>query len=141
MNDLSTIILKSGINSLLYESEEAFKKSLINSLSFKLNEAIKESKNYFASNILISEKTTEVDSNIKNLLEFVENYDSKTNSRLIFKNGTTINITENEISKIKFIFNSLNSKNRKIMAKEITESIQGLKRTLEFYDRAKKVLQ
>ena len=42
MNDLSAIILKNGINSLIYESDEAFKKSLINSLSFKLNEALKE---------------------------------------------------------------------------------------------------
>lgn len=140
MNDLSNIILKSGINSLIYESDEAFKKSLINSLSFKLNEAIKESQNCFSEKLLFSEEMTDVDSSVKTLIEFVENYDPKTNFLFKFKNGTTINISENDMSKIKFLFNNLNPDNRKKMAIEITESISGLKRTMQFYEKAKRVI-
>lgn len=138
--NLSTIILKNGINSLIYESDDSFKKSLINSLSFKLNEAVKEVKKEFSSKILISKETIDVDKNVSIFLEFVENYNSKTNKTLKCKNGVTININENDLSKIKVLFDSLNSKNKKIMVKELLEDQAGLKKTLEFYDRAKKVI-
>lgn len=138
--NLSTIILKSGINSLMYESDESFKKSLVNSLSFKLNEAVKEVRKSFSSKLLLTKDSTEINEDVLMFLEFIENYDSKTNKNLKCKNGTTINITENDLTKIKFLFNSLNSKNRQIMAKELFENQGGLKRTLEFYDKAKKVI-
>jgi hypothetical protein len=41
MKNISNMILKSGLISLIYENDLAFKKSLTNSLSLKLNEAIK----------------------------------------------------------------------------------------------------
>ena len=133
--NLSTIILKNGINSLIYESDDSFKKSLINSLSFKLNEAVKEVKKEFSSKILISKETIDVDKNVSIFLEFVENYNSKTNKTLKCKNGVTININENDLSKIKVLFDSLNSKNKKIMVKELLEDQAGLKKTLEFLFR------
>lgn len=138
--NLSTIILKNGINSLIYENDDSFKKSLINSLSFKLNEAVKEVKKEFSSKILISKETVDVDKNVSIFLEFVENYNPKTNKTLKCKNNTTININENDLLKIKVLFDSLNSKNKKIMVKELLEDQAGLKKTLEFYDRAKKVI-
>ena len=88
--NLSTIILKSGINSLIYENDESFKKSLTNSLSFKLNEAVKEIHKEFASKILLSKEKTIIDENISLFLEFVENYNSKTNKSLKCKNGSTL---------------------------------------------------
>lgn len=133
-------MLKNGINSLIYESDDSFKKNLINSLSFKLNEAVKEVKKEFSSKILFSADQIDIDENVSIFLEFVENYNPKTNKTLKCKNGATININENDLSKIKFLFDSLNSKNKKTMVKELIETQAGLKRTLEFYDRAKKVI-
>ena len=73
-------------------------------------------------------------------LEFIENYDSKTNKNLKCKNGSTININENDLTKIKFLFDSLNSKNRQLMVKELLENQAGLRKTLEFYEKAKKAI-
>lgn len=140
MMDVSSIILKSGINSLIYESDESFKKSLINSLSFKLNEAVKEIQKDFSSKLFISKDETVVNEDISLFLNFVENYNPKTNKSLKLKNGSTINISENDLTKIKVLFNSLNSKNRQTMVKELLESQTGLKKTLEFYEKSKKVI-
>lgn len=141
MNDLSAIILKSGINSLIYESEEAFKKSLINSLSFKLNEAIKEVQKNTSERLLTSEDFTEVNEDIKKFMTFLENYDSKSSNKLHFKNNSSINISEQDVENLKVLFNSLNSQNRKIMTKTLFENAYGLKRTLNFYDTAKRVIK
>lgn len=141
MNDLSTIILKSGIQSLIYESDEAFKKSLINSLSFKLNEAIKEVQETTSSGILHLEEKTEINEDVGNFIMFVENYESKSSTKLNFKNNTSINISEQDMEKLKVLFNSLNSDNRKIMTKTLFENAYGLKNTLNFYEMAKKVIK
>lgn len=141
MNDLSNIILKSGIQSLIYESDEAFKKSLINSLSFKLNEAIKEVQDTTCSGILKLEEKTEINEDINNFIEFVENYDPKSSNRLNFKNNTSINISEQDMEKLKVLFNFLNSDNRKTMTKTLFENAYGLKKTLNFYETAQKVIK
>ena len=141
MKNLSTIILKSGIHSLIYESEDAFKKSLTNSLSFKLNEALKEVHKNTSAGLFHAEDVTEITEDIKNLINFLENYEIKSTNRFTFKNNTSINISEQDAKKIKVLFNSLNSKNRKIMAKTLFEDLQGFKKTLEFYENAKKVIK
>jgi len=141
MNDLSNIILKSGIQSLIYESDEAFKKSLINALSFKLNEAIKEVQDTTCSGILKLEEKTEINEDINNFIEFVENYDPKSSNRLNFKNNTSINISEQDMEKLKVLFNFLNSDNRKTMTKTLFENAYGLKKTLNFYETAQKVIK
>lgn len=141
MNDLSAIILKNGINSLIYESDEAFKKSLINSLSFKLNEALKETQSSFSSKMLFDEQTTEVNEDVETLLVFLENYDPESNYSLNLKNNTSINIKEHEAENLKALFNSLKPENRKLMAEETLKNINGLKRTLTFYKMAEKVIK
>lgn len=141
MNDISNIILKSGINSLIYESEEGFKKSLINSLSFKLNEALEGVHNTFASELMYENQNTEINEDIKILIKFFENYDPKSNNTLNLKNNTSINIQEQQVNNLKILFNSLNPKNRELMAKNILENGKGLKMNLEFYESAKKVIK
>jgi hypothetical protein len=141
MNDISTIILRSGLNSLIYENDESFKKSLINSLSFKLNEAVKDAQESFASNMLYSAEETKDSENIKKLVEFFENYNVKTNSKLNLKNNTSINITEEQVKNLKVLFDSLNTKNREILAKELLEDVTGVKRTIDFYERAQRALK
>lgn len=141
MNDLSEIILKNGINSLIYESDEAFRKSLINSLSFKLNEAIKEVQKNTSEKILVFEDVTEVNEDIQKFINFLENYDPISSNKLNFKNNTSINISEQEVEKLKVLFNSLNSENRKTMTKTLFENAYGLKTTINFYENAKKVIK
>lgn len=141
MNDLSTIILKSGLNSMLYESEDMFKKSLVNCLSFKLNEALKEASHTTASTILFKEEKTKITDDIKTLIDFFENYDSKTNFSLSLKNNTSINIQEQNLVKLKELFNSLNPQNREVMAKTLLENANGLKKTLNFYENAKRIIK
>lgn len=141
MNDLSEIILKSGLNSLIYENDEAFKKSLINSLSFKLNEALKEVNKTTSSKILFTEEITELNEDVKRLVEFFNNYDPKTNSYLTLKNNININIQEHEVNKLKTLFNGLSAKNRKLMAKELLENTAKFKNTLNFYENAKGIIK
>lgn len=141
MNDLSEIILKSGLNSLVYENDEAFKKSLVNSLSFKLNEALKEVNKSTTSNILFTEENTELNDDVKKLIEFFENYNPKTNFSLTLKNNISINIQEQDVEKLKTMFNALNSKNRRVMAKELLENTAKFKNTLNFYENAKRIIK
>lgn len=141
MNDLSEIILKSGLNSLIYENDEAFKKSLVNSLSFKLNEALKEVNRTTSSGILFTEEKTEITEDVKKLIEFFENYNPKTNFSLTLKNNISINIQEQDVNKLKTMFNALNPKNRKLMAKELLENSAKFKNTLNFYENARRIIQ
>lgn len=55
------MILKSGLISLIYENDQAFKKSLTNSLSLKLNEAIKTVEKNIKNTVMVqNSKNTEV---------------------------------------------------------------------------------
>jgi hypothetical protein len=137
MTNISEIILKSGLQSLIYENDDAFKKSLINTLSFKLNEALKEVNKSLSSNILFKDEKTEISEDVKTLIEFFENYNPKTNYSLKLKNNVNINISEQDLSKLKKLFNSFNPENRKRMAKELLENSTKFKNTLNFYENAK----
>jgi hypothetical protein len=141
MKHPSTLILQSGINDLIKENDSAFKKSLINSLSLKLNEAIKEVETEFKSKIMLSSDNTDLSPEIKEFINFVENYDSKLKNKLKLKNGTFININENDFKNLKEMFDTLNNKNKNIFVKEITESPAKLKDNLDFYKKAQRVLK
>jgi hypothetical protein len=141
MKHPSTLILQSGINDLIKENDSAFKKSLINSLSLKLNEAIKEVETEFKSKIMLSSDNTDLSTEIKEFINFVENYDSKLKNKLKLKNGTFININENDFKNLKEMFDTLNNKNKNIFVKEITESPAKLKDNLDFYKKAQRVLK
>jgi|688.fasta_scaffold794988_2 hypothetical protein len=141
MKHPSTLILQSGINDLIKENDSAFKKSLINSLSLKLNEAIKEVETEFKSKIMLSSDNTDFSTEIKEFINFVENYDSKLKNKLKLKNGTFININENDFKNLKEMFDTLNNKNKNIFVKEITESPAKLKDNLDFYKKAQRVLK
>jgi len=141
MKHPSTLILESGINDLIKENDSAFKKSLINSLSLKLNEAIKEVENEFKSKMLMSSDRYSLSDEIKEFVEFVENYDPKLKNKLKLKNGTFINISETDFNDLKEMFDTLNNKNREIFVKEITESPTKLKSNLDFYKKAQRVLK
>ncbi len=141
MKELSNIVLKNGIQSLIYESDEAFQKSLINTLSFKLNEAINEVKNSFAQNLLVTKEETQDTKEIQYFANFVENYDPVNNYSLKLKNNNNINIKEQELEILKEVFNALNSKNRQTMVSILLSDEWGIKKTISFYKKAKEILK
>lgn len=140
MKDLNSIILKNGIKALMTENEEAFKKSLINSLSLKLNSAISEVETSYKQKMMFMEEQTKDSDDIKYFINFVENYDSKIKNKLKLKNESLINITESELDSLKYLFNTLNAGNREKMVEQILSTPNGLKNTLQFYNKAKGLL-
>lgn len=141
MKNPSTLILESGIKDLIKENDLAFKRSLINSLSLKLNESIKDIEKEFKSKMMLNIEQNVSSNQIKEFVEFVENYDSKLKNKLKLKNGTLINISESDFNSLKKMFDTLNNKNREIFVGEITESPAKLKSNLEFYKKAQRILK
>jgi hypothetical protein len=137
MKDISTLILENGIKSLIYDSEESFKKSVINSLSLKLNDAINEAHYDTASTLMVKEENTNNSQNLSNFINFVENYDPKLNNKIKLKNESYINISENDFDSLVSLFNQLNTKNREIMLEEIFTSPTEIKRNIEFFNKTK----
>lgn len=141
MKNPSTLILESGIKDLIKENDLAFKRSLINSLSLKLNESIKDIEKEFKSKMMLNIEQNVSSNQIKEFVEFVENYDPKLKNKLKLKNGTLINISESDFNSLKKMFDTLNNKNREIFVGEITESPAKLKSNLEFYKKAQRILK
>lgn len=141
MKNPSTLILESGIKDLIKENDLAFKRSLINSLSLKLNESIKDIEKEFKSKMMLNIEQNVSSNQIKEFVEFVEDYDPKLKNKLKLKNGTFINISESDFNSLKKMFDTLNNKNREIFVGEITESPAKLKSNLEFYKKAQRILK
>ena len=141
MKNPSTLILESGIKDLIKENDLAFKRSLINSLSLKLNESIKDIEKEFKSKMMLNIEQNVSSNQIKEFVEFVENYDPKLKNKLKLKNKTLINISESDFNSLKKMFDTLNNKNREIFVGEITESPAKLKSNLEFYKKAQRILK
>jgi hypothetical protein len=78
---------------------------------------------------------------LKFFIEFLESYDPKTNTKLKLKNDSVINITEQEITEIKSLFNQLSPNNRQKMAETIFENKNSLDQHLEFYGKTKVLIK
>lgn len=127
---------------LIQKNEPMFKKSLIDVLSFKLNENINFLTLQTNKSLLHSKyKSTELTENMKLFIEFLESYDPKTNTKLKLKNDSVINITEQEITEIKSLFNQLSPNNRQKMAETIFENKNSLDQHLEFYGKTKVLIK
>ena len=127
---------------LIQKNEPMFKKSLIDVLSFKLNENINFLTLQTNKSLLHSKyKSTELTENIKLFIEFLESYDPNTNTKLKLKNDSVINITEQEITEIKSLFNQLSPNNRQKMAETIFENKNSLDQHLEFYGKTKVLIK
>jgi hypothetical protein len=142
VKDFQSLILKSGMQHLIQKNEPMFKKSLIDVLSFKLNENINFLTLQTNKSLLHSKyKSTELTENMKLFIEFLESYDPKTNTKLKLKNDSVINITEQEITEIKSLFNQLSPNNRQKMAETIFENKNSLDQHLEFYGKTKVLIK
>jgi len=136
MKNLENKILRNGIKTLMEEDDSSFKKSLVRCLSLKLNTAINETQKDFTKRLFEHNESTKITEDIKYFVNFVENYDPITNNRLKLKNHSYININESELKMLTDLFDSLSGKNKQLMAFEILQSPNNIKKNIEFYKKA-----
>lgn len=132
MNNISRKLLKNGINALLEQKETYFKKNVIKSLSIKLNDAITDVLNETNKNLLHSSKSLK---NSKELQTFLTILEKK--EKIILKDNSIINITENEAYALKELFEHLNTENRQKMIETVFDSSNNYNQHIEFYNNAK----
>lgn len=137
MKNLSSLLLKNGIKTLIEQEESSFKKTLTDCLSLKLNDAINDIHSSFREKIFENKEETEQSIDLNYFASFVENYDPLTSNRLKLKNQSYININESDFDCLVELFNSLSAKNRKIMIQEVLESPTKLKQNIDFYKKIK----
>jgi hypothetical protein len=137
MNNIEKIILKNGINSILFEEEEYLKHNIQKVLVLKLKNLFEETYKTFCNNLLIKENETKFSKEIEKLVTFLENYDSKINNKIIFNNNSIKFLNENEVHSIKILFDKLNTKNRQLLAKNLFESNNNFEQIMEFYNKVK----
>jgi hypothetical protein len=132
MNNISRKLLKNGIQALLEQKETYFKKNVIKSLSIKLNDAITDVLTETNKNLLHSSKSLK---NSKELQTFLTILEKK--EKIILKDNSIINITENEACALKELFEHLNTKNRQKMIETVFDSSNNYNQHIEFYNNAK----
>lgn len=132
MNNISRKLLKNGINALLEQKETYFKKNVIKSLSIKLNDAITDVLTETNKNLLHSSKSLK---NSKELQTFLTILEKK--EKIILKDNSIINITENEAYALKELFEHLNTENRQKMIETVFDSSNNYNQHIEFYNNAK----
>jgi|LakMenEpi03Aug12_release.lakeMendotaPanAssembly.Ray.scaffolds.fasta_scaffold06499_6 hypothetical protein len=132
MNNISRKLLKNGIQALLEQKETYFKKNVIKSLSIKLNDAITDVLTETNKNLLHSSKSLK---NSKELQTFLTILEKK--EKIILKDNSIINITENEAYALKELFEHLNTENRQKMIETVFDSSNNYNQHIEFYNNAK----
>jgi hypothetical protein len=132
MNNISRKLLKNGIQALLEQKETYFKKNVIKSLSIKLNDAITNVLTETNKNLLHSSKSLK---NSKELQTFLTILEKK--EKIILKDNSIINITENEAYALKELFEHLNTENRQKMIETVFDSSNNYNQHIEFYNNAK----
>lgn len=127
--DVSRTILKNGIKEMFSENNESFKENIQQVLAIKLNESITNVNREVSRQLLDNNTTTANSEELNYFLEFITNFKPGKHS---FKDGSIINITESEKENIKNLFETLNTKNRELMIKQIFESGILFKEHIEF---------
>jgi hypothetical protein len=136
MNNISRKLLKNGIQALLEQKETYFKKNVIKSLSIKLNDAITDVLTETNKNLLYSSKSLK---NSKELQTFLTILEKK--EKIILKDNSIINITENEAYALKELFEHLNTENRQKMIETVFDSSNNYNQHIEFYNNSKGIFR
>jgi hypothetical protein len=137
MEHTTTLLLKHGIQGLISENEEFFKKNITQALALKLHESVAEIKTDVAKSLLDKQYVTRPSTEITEFVEFLNKFQGGTYK---FKNGSSINITESEIQLLKQLFESLNPNNRQKMVSEILTDGAAFKQHIEFSQKAKRLI-
>lgn len=117
-------LFKQGLNQELNLRKEDFCKFL----SIKIFESMQEK---------IVAKEIDLTEEVKNFISILEQFKDQKSVKIQFKNKSIINISENEISPIKQLFDHLNAENQKLLAQNLFESPQHFKQTIEFAKKVK----
>lgn len=117
MKDLSYKLIKNGLKALAENEDVYFKKNLVQSLSIKLNTAINSALNESYQKLLYKKENLP---ELKETKIFIDAIQSK--QKLILKDNSIINITENDAKNLTLLFENLNAKNKKEMVKTIFDS-------------------
>lgn len=132
MTDISYKLLKNGIQALLEREEDYFKKNIVQSLSIKLNDAISGVLEETNKNLFLTHESIGDSKDLQYFLNILENKD-----KVQLKDGSIINITENDTKSLKRLFDNLNTESRKQMITSIFESSSNFKQHIDFYNTAK----
>lgn len=137
MENVTTLLLKHGIEGLISENEDFFKQNITQALAMKLNETVAETKKMVSQNLLIKESSTRSSEELNEFVNFLNKFIPGTYT---FKNGSSINITESEINSIKQLFESLNIKNRQKMVEELFTDSTSFKQHINFSQKVKHLI-
>lgn len=135
--EITSLLLKHGIEGLLSENQDFFKQNITQALALKLNESVAEVKNSVSKNLLHNNQTTAESPELSEFLNFVESFKPGIYK---FKNGSSINITDSEMEMLKSLFESLNPENRQKMVSEILQDGTSFKNHLTFSQKVKKLI-
>jgi hypothetical protein len=131
------LLLKSGIENIIFKNDESFKQSIIKVLSTKLNESIKETELLVSKALLYRESVTPENITLNEFVDFVTNFKP---GNYKFQNGSNINITDSDILHIKNLFESLNVKNREHLVSELFTDGVTFKQHLTFSQKVRNLL-
>lgn len=137
MYQINKILLKNGIREMISENEESFKNNITQVLAIKLNDSMTIVREEISKNILQTESYTQESKNIKNFINFVESFKG---GKFVCQDDSNINITENDVKKLKSLFESLNPTNREKMTEELFNNASSLKQHIEFAKNTKELI-
>lgn len=134
--NISRTLLKNGIKEMISENEGYFKQNIEQALAVKLNDSIFAVRQEVANRLFEEDNNT---NNSKELLEFVDFVEKFKPGKFSFKDGSVLNITENEKELIKELFETLSAANRDRMLHEIFENSLNFKQHIEFAQQTRKL--
>jgi hypothetical protein len=135
--NIARTLLKNGIKEMISENEEYFKQNIEQALAVKLNDSIASVREEVSNRLFEKTETTDSTPELNGFLHFMENFEP---GKIILKDQSLINITENEKELIKSLFESLNPENRKRMTKEIFENTASVRQHIEFAKQTRNLL-
>jgi hypothetical protein len=127
------------IESLIEGDEDLFQQGLNQELSLRKEDFCKflSIKIFESMQEKIVEKEINLTEEVKEFISLLEQFKDKKTLKIQFKNKSIINISENEISPVKQLFDNLNSENQKLLARNLFESPQHFKQATEFAKKVK----
>lgn len=134
--NISKTLLKNGIREMISENEEYFKQNIEQALAVKLNDSIFAVRQEVSNRLFEETIETKQTQELQEFVHFVETFKP---GKFSFKDGSVLNITENEKELVKDLFENLNAKNRDQMLNEIFESSLNFKQHIEFAQQARKL--
>jgi hypothetical protein len=136
---MSPIRVHKLIEILAEGDDDLFAQGLLNELNIRKQELCKEVSIKIFENMgsVPVSKTIDMNEDIKKFIVILEKFQNNSNVKINFKNESILNISDKDIEPIKYLFDNLNEENQKVLAKDLFETPQHFKHTLEFAKKVK----